>query len=160
MSLLTTKIALGLICALSAVGFAWSLPNAPETLLAPIVTMAPKLPTTTTTLAPIKVTSCTQAGIIAATTGWTQEQQVRAMMIAARESRCTQDAFNAFDSNGGSYGIYQINGYWCRPNKYWPQGWLQTQGILKTCTDLLDPWINTRAAYAIQQNSGWAPWGM
>lgn len=158
MSFLTTKLALGLICALSAVGFAWSLPNAPETPLAPIVTMAPKLPTTT--MAPIKVTSCTQAGIIAATTGWTQEQQVRAMMIAARESRCNQDAFNAFDSNGGSAGIYQINYFWCKPSAYWPQGWLQAQGILTTCRDLFDPWINTRAAYAIYKNSGWAPWGM
>ena len=62
------------------------------------------------------------------------------------------------DPNGGSYGIMQINGFWCLPNSNWPIGWLQAHGILATCDDLFNATINLQAARAIQSLSGWQPW--
>jgi hypothetical protein len=81
-----------------------------------------------------------------------------ALRVAVRESRCTSDAYNANDPSGGSYSIYQINGFWCLPNSNWPIGWLQAKGIVKTCADLFDPTTNTKAMVAIWRNSGWLPW--
>ena len=114
--------------------------------------------TTTTTTRPALVTTCTQVATLALAEGLPQSELETALRVATRESRCTSDAFNAYDTNGGSYSIYQINGYWCQPNEYWPLGWLQAKGIVKTCTDLFDPITNTRAMVAIWRNSGWLPW--
>jgi hypothetical protein len=51
------------------------------------------------------------------------------------------------------YGLFQI---------YWSvhRSWLDDLGI-HSSQDLLDPWLNTRAAYALFQRSGssWGPWG-
>jgi hypothetical protein len=90
--------------------------------------------------------------------GWPASEADTIAQVAARESRCTSDAFNALDTAGGSYGIYQVNGFWCRPSTYWPTGWLQAQGVLTDCQELFDPVVNTKAALAIWLNSGWAPW--
>jgi len=114
--------------------------------------------TTTATTTPALVTTCTQVATLALAEGLPPSELETALRVATRESRCTSDAFNAYDTNGGSYSIYQINGYWCRPNKYWPIGWLQAKGIVETCTDLFDPTTNTRAMVAIWRNSGWLPW--
>ena len=114
--------------------------------------------TTTATTMPALVTTCTQVATLALAEGLPPNELETALRVATRESRCTSDAFNAYDTNGGSYSIYQINGYWCQPNKYWPIGWLQAKGIVETCTDLFDPTTNTRAMVAIWRNSGWLPW--
>ena len=82
-----------------------------------------------------------------------------------RESRCRQVAFNPNDPMGGSYGLFQINAYWCKPSKYYKRGWLQSQGILDSCEDLFNPVTNARAFIAIFDYSeqtygnGWIPWG-
>jgi hypothetical protein len=84
--------------------------------------------------------------------------------ILWRESRCLPDAFNRSDPNGGSYGLAQINGFWCRPSRYFPAGWLQAQGVLSSCDDLFDPVVNLAAAaavfgYSVERNGcGWLPW--
>jgi hypothetical protein len=62
------------------------------------------------------------------------------------------------DPNGGSYGIMQINGFWCIPNTHWPTGWLQAQGLVTTCDDLYSATANLQAALAIWQDSGWQAW--
>ena len=116
------------------------------------------LPTTTTTTLPAYVNTCTQVATLALAEGLPESELETALRVAVRESRCTSDAYNALDPNGGSYGLYQINGFWCRPNSNWPTGWLQTKGILQICDDLYDPTINTRAMVAIWSNSGWLPW--
>jgi len=70
------------------------------------------------------------------------------------------DAFNPSDPNNGSYGIMQINGFWCQPSRYWPNGYLQAYGLLTECTDLYDRETNLRAALAIYRYSnGWRAWG-
>ena len=76
-----------------------------------------------------------------------------------RESRCRQVAHNPTDPNGGSYGLFQINGYWCQPSQFSKKGWLQEQGILKTCSELYVPIINAKAFMAIYDYAGWQPWG-
>lgn len=82
-----------------------------------------------------------------------------------RESRCRQVAFNPHDPMGGSYGLFQINAFWCKPNRYSKRGWLQEQGILKTCEELFDPIVNANAFMAIfdyshdRNGNGWIPWG-
>ena len=114
--------------------------------------------TTTTTTLPAVVTTCTQVATLALAEGLPPSELETALRVAVRESRCNSEAFNAQDPNGGSYSIYQINGYWCLPNTYWPTGWLQDKGIVTDCADLFDPVINTRAMVAIWANSGWSPW--
>jgi hypothetical protein len=82
-----------------------------------------------------------------------------------RESRCRQVAFNPNDPMGGSYGLFQINAYWCKPSRYYKRGWLQAQGILDNCKDLFNPVVNARAFIAIfdyaekTYGNGWLPWG-
>lgn len=96
--------------------------------------------------------------------GWPESQWPKLSYVMYRESRCKPSAFNGKDPNGGSRGLMQINGYWCRKNKYNPQGWLQAQGILRDCNDLHDPQINLQAGLAMWNYSqkhngcGWRPW--
>jgi hypothetical protein len=79
--------------------------------------------------------------------------------IMWRESRCRQVAHNPTDPNGGSYGLFQINGYWCQPSQFSKKGWLQDQGVLKHCSELYIPSINAKAFMAIYDYAGWQPWG-
>jgi hypothetical protein len=96
--------------------------------------------------------------------GWSSDLLKRLDTIIWRESRCIDDAYNDQDPNGGSHGITQVNGFWCRPSRYHPNGWLQEQNILNTCQELYDPYINLVAAKAIYEyskrvnNCGFSPW--
>ena len=137
----------------------FSVTNAQAPTVTPQVVIASLPPTTTTTTTmPALVTTCTQVATLALAEGLPPSELETALRVAVRESRCTSDAFNPYDTNGGSYSIYQINGFWCRPNENWPIGWLQAKGIVTDCADLFDPTINTRAMVAIWRNSGWLPW--
>lgn len=101
---------------------------------------------------------------LAMAVGWPADQWPKISKVMYRESRCNFDSFNPTDPNGGSRGLMQINGFWCRPNRYTSQGYLQDYGILKTCDDLYIPEINLRAAlqmwlYSEAKNGcGWRPW--
>jgi hypothetical protein len=153
------KAAFTALFTITAAGIAYLLPMPTDPALSrPVSPTTVYVATPPTTTMPAYVNTCTQVAVLALAEGLPQDQLETALKVANRESRCTSDAFNAYDTNGGSYSIYQINGYWCRPNKYWPTGWLQAKGILETCDDLYDPTINTRAMVAIWRNSGWLPW--
>ena len=121
----------------------------------------PVIPVTTaTTLASAPKTLCEQVFDTAKAIGWPADQLGMLVAIAQRESRCQPDAFNASDPNGGSYGIMQINGFWCQPSRYWPNGYLQAHGLLTKCTDLYYRETNLRSALAIYRYSnGWRAWG-
>ena len=121
----------------------------------------PQLPSTTlTTLASAPKTLCEQVFDTAKAIGWPADQLGMLVAIAMRESRCQPDAFNPSDPNGGSYGIMQINGFWCQPSRYWPNGYLQAYGLLTKCSDLYDRETNLRSALAIYRYSnGWRAWG-
>jgi hypothetical protein len=122
----------------------------------------PQIPVTTlTTLPSAPKTLCEQVFDTAKAIGWPVDQLGMLVAIAQRESRCQPDAFNASDPNGGSHGIMQINGFWCKPSKYWPNGYLQAYGLLTSCADLYDRETNLRAALAIYRYSnGWRAWSL
>ena len=122
----------------------------------------PQIPITTLTTQPdAPKTLCEQVFDTAKAIGWPTDQLGMLVAIAIRESQCQVDAFNPKDPNGGSYGIMQINGFWCQPSRYWPNGYLQAYGILTSCTDLYDRETNLRAALAIYQYSnGWRAWSL
>lgn len=107
---------------------------------------------------------CGEYRALALAVGWPAEQWPKISKVMYRESRCNFDSFNPTDPNGGSRGLMQINGFWCRPNRYTSQGYLQDKGVLKTCDDLYVPEINIRAAlslwlYSEERNGcGWRPW--
>ena len=122
----------------------------------------PVIPVTTLTTQPkAPKTLCEQVFDTAKAIGWPADQLGMLVAIAQRESRCQPDAYNAKDPNGGSYGIMQINGFWCKPSKYWPNGYLQAHGLLSSCTDLYDRETNLRSALAIYRYSnGWRAWSL
>lgn len=117
-----------------------------------------EMPSTTLVWA---VDVCGEALEIARQVGWPEEEMVRVYNVVWRESRCLAHVHNADDPRGGSHGLMQINGFWCRPNPTtgWPIGYLQAQGLIHSCDDLYDPATNLRAALHIWSRSGWAPWG-
>ena len=156
--MISHKLLTGAIGLITGVLVLFSVTNAQAPTVNPQVVIASLPPTTTTTTMPVLVTTCTQVATLALAEGLPPSELETALKVAVRESRCTSDAFNAYDTNGGSYSIYQINGFWCRPNENWPIGWLQAKGIVTDCADLFDPTINTRAMVAIWRNSGWLPW--
>lgn len=78
-----------------------------------------------------------------------------ALQVMEFESMCLPDAIG---DNGQSYGLMQINSFWCQPSKYWPRGYLQTQGIVDDCTDLFDPLTNLYVAWHIATKHGWENW--
>jgi len=118
---------------------------------------APAPPPTTI---PTIVANCDDAVALARAIGFPEEELDMLRMVMERESgpTCAPTAFNAADPNGGSYGLTQVNGFWCVPNSQWTIGWLQAQGVLDECSDLFDPEISLRATLAIFFNSGWNPW--
>ena len=156
--MITHKITTGAIALIIGVLVLFSPGNAQAPTETTQVVTASLPPTTTTTTLPAYVNTCTQVATLAVAEGLPPTELETALRVAVRESRCTSDAYNATDPNGGSYGIYQINGYWCLPNIYWPTGWLQAKNIVANCADLFDPTTNTRAMVAIWHNSGWLPW--
>lgn len=156
--MITHKITTGAIALIIGVLLVFSPGNAQAPTENTQVVTASLPPTTTTTTMPALVTSCTQVASLALAEGLPASELETALRVAVRESRCTSDAHNASDPNSGSYGIYQINGFWCLPNSNWPSGWLQAKSIVTTCDDLYDPTTNTRAMVAIWRNSGWLPW--
>jgi hypothetical protein len=94
-------------------------------------------------------------------------EMATALRVMHKESRCIPTVFNGADPNGGSIGLFQINMFWCKPSRYFKDGWLQTQGIVRNCDDLYDPWTNMVAAkaiydYSVEHNdgNGWQPWGL
>jgi hypothetical protein len=49
------------------------------------------------------------------------------------------------DPNGGSAGAMQINYFWCKPSRYYANGYLQAYGLIRTCDDLFDLEDNLRS---------------
>jgi hypothetical protein len=96
--------------------------------------------------------------------GWPEDQLDRLDYVIWRESRCDSSAHNEFDPASGSRGIIQINGFWCRPNRYSSEGFLQENGVIDSCEDLFDPEINLKAGlviynYGVEKHGcGWGPW--
>ena len=123
---------------------------------APVATVA--VSTTTTTTLPAGDWRCSEWLGVALQAGWPVEQLPKLDVVMFRESSCNHDSWNRNDPMSGSYGLMQINGFWCSSTQYNPNGWLQDRLPLTVCTDLFDPTLNLAAALLIWQRSGWSPW--
>lgn len=102
-------------------------------------------------------TPCSTAIRLLWQAGWPLAELEQATRVIHRESRCLPAAYNPTDPNGGSYGLFQINGYWCQPSRYHPAGFLAQIGV-HDCRQLFEPLTNIQAAFVIFQTSGWGPW--
>jgi hypothetical protein len=159
MTFTAPKLLAGLISAL--LGFtAFSGPdNAQSSPSRVTLDVAPFLiePTTTTSstlfIDPY-ATAAEQFAALAVNLGWPVEEYETLVKVITRESNGIAIAHNTADPMSGSYGLMQINGFWCRgANSY-----LQKAGLLTSCEMLLDPQINLRAGLIIFTRSGWSPW--
>lgn len=123
--------------------------------------------TTSTTTTIVRVSPdarCAQWWATAINVGFDDAMMPMLDRIMYRESRCDASQLNAKDPNGGSVGLTQINRFWCLPSKYYPNGYLQTVGVLTSCDQLFDPIVNLRATFALVEYSrsvglcAWEQW--
>lgn len=137
-----------------------------EVDVAQFVITSPLATTTTTEPEPQAPdgSSCAEWFALALEVGWDASEWQTLDRVLYRESRCLPSVHNPHDPAGGSFGLAQINGYWCSPSRYTEVGWLQDQGRLRGCSDLYRPEINLAAALAIWQydvdrgGCGWRAW--
>ena len=116
-------------------------------------------PPTTAPRTPLNVAdgqSCPGWIEVAREVGWPEVELPMVGAITYFESRCRSDVRG---DNGKSWTAFQIHTKsWCRPTRYYPNGYLQHLGIVSTCANLHDPHTAARAALAIWQYGGWTPW--
>ena len=115
-----------------------------------------KPPTTTTSTLFIDPYSSApeQFAALAVNLGWPVKEYKTLVKVIKRESNGIAIAHNSKDPMTGSYGLMQINGFWCKG----ANSFLQKAGLLTSCEMLLDPQINLRAGLIIYTRSGWSPW--
>lgn len=105
---------------------------------------------------------CPQYETTILSVGFTRQELPTLDAIIYRESRCLSYVVNRTLNKDKShdYGLTQINGRsWCEPTRYYPNGYLQTLGILNKCDDLLNPVTNLEAAFALfTYAKGFGPW--
>jgi len=167
MTVWAVKAGAWLLTACLALALVWRHPDASDSLPVPVFqTYLPyeqpiesMAPATTSTTSTLPVDPCEMYVDQFIGFGLPAAERDMALKIMYRESRCIPTSVNPFDTNGGSYGLMQINGFWCKPSKYWPRGYLQTKGTIIECLDLLDPSANLRSALLIYgANQNWTPW--
>lgn len=138
----------------------------------PVTTLItlPIAPETTTTLPPPPADAhCPEWWALAREAGWTDDLLPTLDYVMWRESRCLTTAHNTTLNRDKSadIGLTQINDRsWCLPTRWYPNGYLQTIGILPTvgCEQLFDPYLNLLSAKAIHDyaqrtnGNGWQPW--
>jgi len=160
-----TKIVFAcIILAASWIAATPSASQAPQPVTTVVQVTTSTTTTTTTTSAPPLDAACGRWWSLAGDVGFTLSEMPTLDRIIYRESRCDDTQHNPTDPNGGSYGLTQINGFWCQPSRYYPLGYLQTVGVLRDCVDLYDPMTNLRAAHALVTYSrsvglcSWSQW--
>jgi len=133
--------------------------------------------TTTTTQPPVTTTTapagalCPQWWELAKRAGWHAESMPTLDYVMHRESRCDPTQHNTTLNADGStdIGLTQINDRsWCLPTRWYPNGYLQTVGVLSSvgCDQLFDAATNLKAAKAIYDYSqeangdGFSPWNL
>ena len=122
------------------------------------VAVVPSFPTattssTTTTIAPGDAL-CGRWWGLALELGWERGDMDTLDYIMWRESRCDPTQHNTTLNRDGSsdIGLTQINDRsWCLPTRWYPNGYLQSVGVLSTvgCEQLFDVATNLKAAKAI-----------
>ena len=107
------------------------------------------IPTPTGPPTTLPATECAEWYPLAIEVGWPADEWPNVAKIMWRESRCRPEAHNGTDPNGGSFGLMQINAYWCKPSKWTTTGWLQDRNVLDNCQDLYEPAVVLKAALNI-----------
>lgn len=126
-------------------------------------------PTTTTPV--LAGAECGQWWGLALQVGWEKQDMETLDYIMWRESRCDPTQHNTTLNKDGStdIGLTQINDRsWCLPTRWYPNGYLQSVGVLSTvgCEQLFDPATNLKAAKAIhdyhtaQGQQGFEAWSL
>ena len=138
----------------------------------PVVVSTTQAPTTTTSVYVAPATAlCGQWWGLAIEAGWQEADMETLDYIMWRESRCDPTQHNTTLNKDGStdVGLTQVNDRsWCLPTRWYPNGYLQTIGVLANvgCEELFDPFTNLRAAKAIYDyaketnDNGFGPWGV
>lgn len=171
-----TRLLSGATAALVLMGFWGSSDPTPHSTpmrpVAALLTHERGLSVAPTTVAPAPATArCPQWWGLAADAGWHADSMPTLDYVLWRESRCDPTQHNTTLNRDGStdIGIAQVNDRsWCLPTRWYPNGYLQSLGILRTvgCEELFDPYTNLLAAKAIYDYSketngnGWQPWGL
>ena len=156
-------IAMGMLLITSVVGLALTpespldpgAPVVPSTVYTPPTTEAPPATLPNGTIAPYEGPGCAEWADMALRGGFTPSDLPIALQVMELESMCLPGEIG---DNGESFGLMQINSYWCKPSRYWPAGYLQTFGILDDCAELLLPLVNLHAAWHIAAHHGWENW--
>jgi hypothetical protein len=134
----------------------------PETAATPTTTAIAQIP---------PAARCGQWWGLAAEAGWEPEHMATLDYVMWRESRCDPTQHNTTLNRDKStdIGLTQINDRsWCLGTRWYPDGYLQTIGVLRTvgCNELFDPYLNLKAAKALYEYSlranqdGWQPWNV
>ena len=115
-----------------------------------------------TTVKPTGSDQCSEWVDLVLDVGWPAVHVEEIQRLMFRESRCDPSQFNPDDPRGGSRGLLQINGHWCRPNPSYGihVGWLQEHGLIDECDDLFDAEANLRSALLIWSEYGFEPWAL
>ena len=112
---------------------------------------------------------CSMWWTLAKQAGWGDRHLPTLDYILWRESRCKPKSINKVLNQDGSwdYGLTQINDRsWCKTTRWYPGGYLQSLKVLDYCKDLLDPYVNLKAAKSLYDysqktnNNGFQPWGL
>lgn len=178
----TTYIRRRVMVLLALSGFVWVGVQATPTLAPPPLLVAPPVyastkswfiptsataPPTTTTVVELPPFACPDAMRLAYSLGWNFDDLDELDYVIWRESRCLPHVHYDKDPHGGSHGLTQINGFWCKPSRWYPLGYLQTQQVVSTCDNLYNPSLNLLSAleifnYSVVHNdgNGWHPWAM
>ena len=162
-----TSTALALLAFRGADETTPSLPT--PTPVTTLITLPIASETTTTLPPPPADAHCPEWWALAREAGWTDDLLPTLDYVMWRESRCLPDQHNTTLNKDGSsdIGLTQINDRsWCLPTRWYPNGYLQTIGILPTvgCEQLFDPYLNLLSAKAIHDyaqrtnGNGWQPW--
>jgi len=130
-------------------------PVVPSTVYTPPTAEAPPATRANGTIAPYEGPGCAEWADTALRGGFTPGDLPIALQVMELESMCLPGEIG---DNGESFGLMQINSYWCQPSRYWPEGYLQTFGILADCSELLLPLVNLHAAWHIAAHHGWENW--
>jgi len=109
-----------------------------------------------TTMPPYTGPGCQEWADTALRAGFVLDDLWIALQVAELESGCLPGVVG---DNGDSFGLMQIHTpSWCQPTKYWPRGYLQTQGMIDDCAELFDPLTNMWVAWHIATHYGWENW--
>ena len=160
---LITKLGISLFISVTSI-FVLHKPPAPITVWQGLEQPSP-IPATTVVTTPItQPDACQTVYDMAKHVGWPIDQLGMVVAVAYRESRCMASAHNTTLNRDKStdIGVMQINDRtWCKPSKYWPNGYLQAYGLIRTCNDLFNLEDNLRSALAIYRYSnGWRAWSL